>query len=100
MSVNKERLRFSNASGFRPSFGVNPELGVDESSRSDRISQGFLQREWDSHDQGRNVYNVWKFETSSVVTRGSGEADYLWRLFGIWSEIDRSFILGHIGEST
>ena len=70
MSVNKERLRFSNVSEFRSSFGVNPELGVDERPRGDRISQGFLQREWDIriHDQGRNVYYVQGFETSSAAT--------------------------------
>ena len=83
MFVDKERLQFSNASGFRSSFGRDPELGVDEHSRGDRISQGLLQWEWDSHDQDHDVDNVWESETSSVVTRGSGEADRLWRLSDI-----------------
>ena len=81
VSVDEECLRFSNASGFRPSLGMDPELGVDERSRGDRISQSLSQREWNSHDRDRKVHNVQKFWSSSVVTRGSGEAGYLWRLW-------------------
>ena len=74
-SVDEQCFRFSNVSGFRSAFGVDPELGVDEGPRSDRIFQSFLQRDWDGHSRGCNIYNTMWFEVR--LARGSGEAGYV-----------------------
>ena len=57
VSVDEKCFRCSNAPKSRSTLGKEPELGIDERSGGDRVSQGFLQQNRDGHDQVRTVHS-------------------------------------------
>ena len=76
VSIHKQWFRFPNAPHLWVTFGEYPELGVDKRSGSDRISKSFLHWDWNVHGRGCGAYNARIF--GGLVTRGSGEAGFLW----------------------
>ena len=77
VSIHKQCLRFPNAPRLRITLGEYPELGVDKRSGSDRVSKSFLYWDRDIHRWGCGVCDARIF--GSLITRGSGEAGFLWR---------------------
>ena len=57
MFVNEKRFRSFEVPGIGSALGKDPELGVNKGSRRDRISEGPLQRNWDSHGWGCSVHS-------------------------------------------
>ena len=90
-----ECLRCPNAPCLRITLGEHPELGVDERSGSDRVSKSFLHRDRDVYGWGCGICDA--RIVGSLITRGLGEAGFLWRQlklgvqkFGLGGDLDVS----------